>query len=391
MTDDFQQYEELLHLFVDQKNELKEIDYKDNYFVIAGYPHYENVVSNILAFFFQSDEIHGMGDLWISSLAECYFEVSGRKIEDCYVRSVSREVVCEDQKRIDLLLEMQESIVVIENKIWANPNNPWTLYHKTVTEMYEKVLGKKKPVEILLSIKKEKNVCNEKKGYEFFNISYDMLLDRVQAKLGEYTQNANYKWFVFMNEFIVNIRRMIMSISPEIDSKWNKFIADNYTAMGTFLEQVENDRKTKRIWLDSLQHRIEEFLAEGHTGICGRYNSGSYSSVKIDIPVCVEDKKETLVLEPYIMNSFSDHENQKTTILYLPIWCRTNKKSFEYDRILGKLDKRFTKTINKDPKSGWGKWYVLRKYDMTQGLNLEGVIGDIVEVIKIIEEVYPTT
>lgn len=391
MSDGFQQYKDLLSLFVGQKSDLKKFDYKDNYFMIAGYPHYENVVSNILAFFFQPNEAHGMGDLWISSLAECYFEVSGRKIEDNDVRSVSREVVCEEQKRIDLLLEMQESIIVIENKIGAAPDNPWELYHKTVIEMYSTFLGKSKPIEILLSIKKEKNICDEEKGYEFYNICYDMLIDRVQAKMGDYIQSANYKWFVFMNEFIVNIRRMIMSINPEIDPKWNRFIEENNTTIAAFLEQMENDRTAKRVWLDSLKLRIEEYLQEGHAGNCGRYNSGSYSSVYIDIPVKVGDRSETLVLEPYIMNSFSDHENQKTTILYLPIWCRTNKKSFEYDRILGKLGNRFTKTINKDPKSGWGKWYVLKKYDMTQGLNLEGVMGDIVDIIKIIEEVYPTT
>jgi len=387
LSDVFQQYKDLLSLFVGQKNDLKKVDYKDNYFMIAGYPHYENVVSNILAFFFQSNESHGMGDLWISSLAECYFEVSGRKIEDNFVRSVSREVVCKDQKRIDLLLEMQESIVVIENKIWAVPKNPWALYHKTVTEMY----GEKKPIEILLSIRKEKNVCSEKKGYEFFNICYDALLDKVQAKMGDYIQSANYKWFVFMNEFIVNIRRMIMSINPEIDPKWNRFIEENNTTIAAFLEQMENDRTAKRAWLDSLKRRIEEYLQEGHVGNCGRYNSGSYSSVYIDISVKVGDRSETLVLEPYMMNSFSNYKHEKSTILYLPIWCRTNKKSFDYNAFLARIGNKFTQPVSTSPRSGWGEWYVLKEYDMTREVNFEGVVGDIEELIKTIEELYPTT
>ena len=31
---------------------------------ISGYPHYENVVSNILSFYFDDSEEHGMKDLW---------------------------------------------------------------------------------------------------------------------------------------------------------------------------------------------------------------------------------------------------------------------------------------------------------------------------------------
>ena len=43
-----------------------------NYFEVAGFPHYENVASSILAFFFDTNEEHGLRDLWIRSLMECY-------------------------------------------------------------------------------------------------------------------------------------------------------------------------------------------------------------------------------------------------------------------------------------------------------------------------------
>lgn len=34
---------------------------------IAGFPHYENVISNLLAFYFDFEEIHGLQDLFIKS------------------------------------------------------------------------------------------------------------------------------------------------------------------------------------------------------------------------------------------------------------------------------------------------------------------------------------
>lgn len=35
---------------------------------VSGYPHYENVCSNILAFFFDPEEEHGLNDLLLQSL-----------------------------------------------------------------------------------------------------------------------------------------------------------------------------------------------------------------------------------------------------------------------------------------------------------------------------------
>ena len=37
---------------------------------IAGYPHYENVCSRILAFFFDSGKPHGLGTLFLDALAQ---------------------------------------------------------------------------------------------------------------------------------------------------------------------------------------------------------------------------------------------------------------------------------------------------------------------------------
>ena len=42
---------------------------KETFMTISGYPHYENVVSNILKFFFEDNE-HGMKNLWVRSLLE---------------------------------------------------------------------------------------------------------------------------------------------------------------------------------------------------------------------------------------------------------------------------------------------------------------------------------
>lgn len=57
MTGKYTMYKEML-------NSLKRIDTEKNkttktFMEVSGYPHFENVASNILSFFFTSDEEHG--------------------------------------------------------------------------------------------------------------------------------------------------------------------------------------------------------------------------------------------------------------------------------------------------------------------------------------------
>jgi len=85
---------------------------------IAGYPHYENVCSNILAFFLDPEEPHGLGTLMLDALANA----GGRSDANEGVGgsvSVEREVGTEAGNRIDILIESDDRIVLIENKIYA--------------------------------------------------------------------------------------------------------------------------------------------------------------------------------------------------------------------------------------------------------------------------------
>ena len=61
------------------------------FFDVAGFPHYENVLSNILAFFFYTNEEHNLKDLWIKSLFECYNMRANTHIECGEFEEIERE------------------------------------------------------------------------------------------------------------------------------------------------------------------------------------------------------------------------------------------------------------------------------------------------------------
>ena len=63
---DYKKFVELINLFKSHHFSIKE-EKETNIFDITGYPHYENVASNILKFFFDTNEVHGYRDLWLRS------------------------------------------------------------------------------------------------------------------------------------------------------------------------------------------------------------------------------------------------------------------------------------------------------------------------------------
>ena len=77
---------------------------KLTFFDVAGSPHYENVVSNILKFFFSPIEEHGFGDLWLKALLNSYKTITNEElsIDNLYsIETIEREVYTENKKRID--------------------------------------------------------------------------------------------------------------------------------------------------------------------------------------------------------------------------------------------------------------------------------------------------
>ncbi|XSG76546.1 PD-(D/E)XK nuclease family protein [Herpetosiphon llansteffanensis] len=92
---------------------------------IAGYPHLENVASNILAFYLQSTNQHNLGNLLFRAL----MQLVDRDIQGDYPVTARREDVTAGNKRIDLVIETPEFIIGIENKIYHQLDNDLAIYH----------------------------------------------------------------------------------------------------------------------------------------------------------------------------------------------------------------------------------------------------------------------
>lgn len=160
---------------------------------VSGYPHYENVCSNILQFYLDPAAEHGLKDLLLSA----FLHMAGKGDVAIPERvSVDREYPAEDQKRIDLVIDCETFTLGIENKIFHWEANDFENYGRVIDQ-----LGRnKKTIKILLCLKKAENQAMLKGGFNRY--TYGELWQTVRGMLGNYISHGNPKWVTCLLDFM---------------------------------------------------------------------------------------------------------------------------------------------------------------------------------------------
>lgn len=200
-------------------------------FSIGGRGHYENPISDVLAFFFDPEEQHGFSGLFLES----FFEAIGDDSVSDFrlVSKPMREVVTDKGNRIDLLLEFHDSVLVIENKIRHWLANDLADYINYANKKY---VGKNILL-VVLSINTE--MSSDK---SVINCTYSNFLSVVEPKIsGFFMSNPSNKWLVFLRDFILNIRNEIGDKSMSIITiEEQEFFLGNYKEISELLEKRNN-------------------------------------------------------------------------------------------------------------------------------------------------------
>ena len=179
-----------------------------NLIEIAGYPRWENVNSNLLAFYFDEKEEHGFGRLFINSLIDLcetkFINNFDRELFDSEF-SVDREVVTSNGRRIDIVIneDSEDSneedsaswSIIIENKIDAKLYNKLNDYWNLINN---------KRYGIVLSV--ENVTIDSEYDGKYVNILHKELIDKVQNNLTEYYLESDDRHLLFLKEYISNVR-----------------------------------------------------------------------------------------------------------------------------------------------------------------------------------------
>lgn len=164
------------------------------YIEIAGYPRFENVSSNILAFFLDSRQKHNLKDLVIISLLECIQDLDPSTL-DLETLNVYREYTIKNQKRIDLVIEFNKFCISIENKIFHWLHNDLELYEEEI----DKDFKNERNFHFVLGIRKE-----QVKG-KFISITYEEFFTKIKSNLGFYAIKGSNTYISYLLDFMQTI------------------------------------------------------------------------------------------------------------------------------------------------------------------------------------------
>jgi len=225
--------------------------YRKNLIEIAGYPKWETVNSNLLAFYLDENEEHGFGRLFFDSLLDLYRQKTGNNIaielnDSNFI--VEREVATLNGGRIDIVItceseEAEENqtpdwAVIVENKLFADLyNNLFDYWSSINVENKIGIVLTVNPVQI------NRELLDQ--GIVFVNILHKDLIDKIKQNLANYYLDSDDRHLLFLKEYISNINSFYKD-------KSNMQNLDK--ALELFHLKSEEIAELKRVDLNLLKH-----------------------------------------------------------------------------------------------------------------------------------------
>jgi len=194
---------------------------------IAGFPHYENVCSNILAYYFETQNPHGLSNLLLKSLVDCLSDIELYEIFETV--DVRREEPTANRKRLDIIIETEDLVIGIENKIYAALYNDLDNYSAHLNKVYA---SKKNILKVVLSLSSTFSGVHPS---GFVNITYHTFIQSIKKNIGSYVINGDSKAIIFLLDFMNTIENLT---KPEtMNTETLEFFNNNQEAINNLLEE----------------------------------------------------------------------------------------------------------------------------------------------------------
>lgn len=232
-----------LYQLLDEFKKLSSIVVKNPTFMeIAGYPHYETVCSNILAFYLQPDSPHGLGDLCLRSLlalASCEDVLSNVVVK--------RELITDSGNRIDIVVSSDTHLIAIENKIYHSVNNPLEDYASFLDQNSDN----KKILMFIISV----YPITQDNLHGFIPVQYLELFSKIRPLIGEYISTANTKFLLLITDFIETIENLTRGSAMSQDLI--TFFQEKNSDIVSLLEAVSQVKSEMRNKITELRNLID--------------------------------------------------------------------------------------------------------------------------------------
>jgi PD-(D/E)XK nuclease superfamily len=236
--------EQIADLFAGLNKLPKAVNREQTFMEIAGYPHFENVCSNILAFYLQPGNEHGFGTLFLDVLATLIDE----KIEiDWHGVEVKREETTENRKRLDLVIKSNKYIIGIENKIYAGLYSPFEEYSNHL----KLSCNNRQIFKVLLSLRR----LQPKEDFKGFKpICYETFFKKVLENINSYALATNEPHMTFLRDFIQTMQNR--QETTMMDYQRLEYFCDNQKNITELIVEAESFRKDMWIKTQQLKERV---------------------------------------------------------------------------------------------------------------------------------------
>ena len=179
---------------------------------ITGFPHYENVCSNILQFYLDPNESHGMEDLFYRALM--ITALPHENTGYCGQAEITREALTHNGNRIDLVIETDAYIIGVENKIYSGIGNDLADYDCTIKAWA--TVKNKKSLLLLLTLLPT-SIPKQYSALGIINITHLEWVSNIEKLLGDYAVKANPKYLMFLIDFIKSQKNLSGGTDVGID------------------------------------------------------------------------------------------------------------------------------------------------------------------------------
>jgi hypothetical protein len=220
---------------------------------IGGYPHYENVLSNYLAFYFDPAREHGLKESFLKAWCET---IGVSNSSDFPSVEVYREYSTDQNARIDLLIVTPSEVFCIENKIFHHAeHNPLLEYHAFVRKSYPNHT----PHFAILSLDKVPKKITT--GNEFKNITYQQFIKAIEANIQKYKLDDQQDFhYLFLVDLLQSIRNL--SLKRNMQKETLQLIQQNiadFQKLSTHLTDLQKDMDARLLAVKKALEKPNEY------------------------------------------------------------------------------------------------------------------------------------
>lgn len=240
--------EELLDAFLQRLSGLAERS--QTFMEIAGYPHYENVCSNILRFFMDPEKPHGLETLMLDALLmSAGNDTAANKGVGGNV-SVEREVTTVKGNRIDLLIESDDHVILIENKIHASVSNPFDDY----CDHLDRVANGRAKHKLLLTL----YPTTDGSDWGFRNLTHEEFVGQVRSLLGSYVSRVDTRYLTLFLDFLNTLDNL--KEGTRMNQEILQLLSNRSADVERFLAEL-------RIFQDEMRRKVQELGSHIDSGM----------------------------------------------------------------------------------------------------------------------------